>query len=326
MRNFCAAAKRDGLHRRLSLANMGRVLAVAAALTPAVGCRREKGGSAAAAGPPTGASTRPATTSAPADLDEAARRRAAEMLARLPEAFHAVVRPPFVVIGDFSAGQLERLTQGSVISPARAMATSYFRRGPDKVITVLLFSGDDSYRRWAEKLLGDTDLPHFGYYKPDSRTLVMNIATGAGTLVHELTHALIVYDFPDVPTWFNEGLASLHEQCQVGRDEIEGLPNWRLPALQKAVREKKLRPLREVLTRDDFYGPLQGANYAQARYFVMYLQRQGLLRKFYRDFRESHEGPDASVKAVERVFGRKLELIEADFLKWVMTLRFPPTG
>jgi predicted DNA-binding transcriptional regulator YafY len=58
-------------------------------------------------------------------------------------------------------------------------------------------------------------------------------------LAHELTHALIVYDFPDVPTWFNEGLGSLHEGCRIERTRIVGVPNWRLGPFQKAIREKK---------------------------------------------------------------------------------------
>ena len=85
----------------------------------------------------------------------------------------------------------------------------------------------------------------YGYYKPQQRTLVMNISTGGGTLVHELTHALIDFDFPLVPDWFNEGLASLHEACHILPDEsrIEGLTNWRLPGLQQAVAERRLPSL-----------------------------------------------------------------------------------
>ena len=44
----------------------------------------------------------------------------------------------------------------------------------------------------------------------------MNIGTGGGTLVHELTHSLIAFDFPHVPDWFNEGLASLPSDAGSG--------------------------------------------------------------------------------------------------------------
>ena len=244
------------------------------------------------------------------------------MLARLDGSFNAVVRPPFVVIGNASPRRVEATASGSVVRPAKAMWRRYFRKKPTHVITILLFRDAKTYKHWAKKLYKNADPPYFGYYRPGDRTMVMNIATGTGTLVHELTHALIVYDFPAVPLWFNEGLASLHEGCRVLGDNIIGVVNWRLPALQKAVRAKKLRPLRELITRDDFYGRQRGLNYAQARYFVMYMQKRGLLQKFYKHFRAHHDGEAAAVKAVEHVFGAKLEKVESDYLKWVMTLRW----
>ena len=67
------------------------------------------------------------------------------------------------------------------------------------------------YRRLAKKWFDEDDVPHFGFCRRDG-TMLMNISTGGGTLVHELVHALIRPDFPNVPTWFNEGLASLYEQ------------------------------------------------------------------------------------------------------------------
>jgi hypothetical protein len=164
--------------------------------------------------------------------------------------------------------------------------------------------------------------PYFGYYQPTDRRMVMNINTGTGTLVHELTHALIVYDFPNVPTWFNEGLASLHEQCSVREETIIGLTNWRLPGLQSALKKGTLRPLRDLVTKRDFYGRLQGDNYAQARYFVMYMQTKGLLREFHKHFRAHHSGRNADVQAIEHVFGRKIGDVEKTFIAWVKTLRF----
>ena len=257
-------------------------------------------------------------------LARACKAQADALKKRLDGTFSIRVDPPFVSAGNMTAAQLGVYTRGSVLRPARAMWASYFNAKPDKVITVLLFAGDTSYKTWAKKLFNDTDLPHFGYYSPSSRTLVMNINTGTGTLVHELTHALVVYDFPRQPTWFNEGLASLHEQCSVGTTLITGYTNWRLPALQKAIADKTLRPLRDLVTQRDFYGRLRGLNYAQARYFVMYMQKQHLLKTFYEHFRGAHKGGRAvdDVKAIEHVFGKKLPEIETAFIAWVKTLRY----
>jgi len=269
----------------------------------------------------------------PAELADACRKAAEKLRDRLDETFNVTVRPPFVVAGNCSAERLGGYIKWSVVRPAEAMWKSYFEKKPTAVITILLFADGRSYKHWAKELFGDTDLPHFGYCRRDG-VLVMNIATGTGTLVHELTHALIKYDFPQVPDWFNEGLSSLHEQCNVRDDVVVGLVNWRLPGLQKALREGSLRPLRQLVTADDFYGRLQGINYAQARYFVMYMQQRGVLAKFYKTFRDMHaerakagrrdepaEAP-IDVRAIEQTFGCSVDEIDAACRKWVMTLRF----
>jgi len=275
--------------------------------------------------PATHPATRPAATQEkypPARLAAACRQQGLALGRRLDDTFTVTVHPPFVVAGNMPAERLKGYANGSVLRPAGAMWAGYFRKRPDKVITVLLFADGKSYRKWAERLFGDRKVPYFGYYKPASRTLVMNIATGTGTLVHELTHALIVYDFADVPTWFNEGLASLHEQCNVGESVITGLVNWRLPALQKAIRDGKLRPLSDLVTKRDFYSRLSGLNYAQSRYFVMYMQHRRLLKRFYAYFREHHSGAGADVKAVQHIFGKDIDAVEKNFLTWVKTLKF----
>ncbi|MCD6303932.1 MAG: hypothetical protein J7M21_03100 [Planctomycetes bacterium] len=259
----------------------------------------------------------------PAALVAACRRRAEAVPALGAAAgvkLNVIVRAPFVVAGDLPPRRLESCAASSVLRPAGAMWASYFREKPTRPITILLLAGEAGYKRLARRDYPAGGEPHFGYYVSADARMVMNIATGTGTLVHELTHALIEYDFPDVPSWFNEGLASLHEQCVVRPDVIIGLVNWRLPALKAAIRAGTLRPLAELLSRRDFYGRRQGMNYAQARYFVMYMQKRGVLRDFYKYFRAHHRGEGADVRAVEHVFGRKIERIEKDFLAWLKTL------
>lgn len=277
-------------------------------------------------------SSRPGAASAPATpekypsdvLREACEKKAREVRNQLDDSFSVVVRPPFVVAGNFQARQVGAYAEQTIAAAARAMWASFFQTKPDKVIVAYLMRDEKSYREWAKKLFDDEDVSYYGYYKPGERALVMNIGTGGGTLVHELTHALIVYDFPDVPTWFNEGLGSLHEQCNLADDHIVGLVNWRLTGLQEAIRAGKLRPLRDMLEDKDFYGKDRGNNYAQARYLCQYMQEKKLLPTFYKYYRENHAGAEAGVKAVEHVSGQKIEDVEKDYIAWVKTLRFPP--
>ncbi|MBS3735104.1 MAG: hypothetical protein KGY99_09290 [Phycisphaerae bacterium] len=283
------------------------------------------------------AESQPATRAAPypAPALAAACEVAAERLRdRLPPDYVFIVRPPFVVAGrpvmrtGGASVSLERIVSETIVRAARAMWASYFRHRPTRPVVALLFPDAAAYMHWAGALFGDTDLPKFGYCRRDG-VLVMNIATGTGTLIHELTHALIAPDFRGVPTWFNEGLACLHEQCRIGDDRIIGLCNWRLPALQTAVAAGRLRPLRELVTARDFRGRLEGLNYAQARYFVQYLQHRGLLHRFYRTLRRLHavagRRPDegsVDVHAIETVCGADIDVVDASWRRWVMQLRY----
>jgi hypothetical protein len=258
-------------------------------------------------------------------LAEALRRKAALLARELGDDCAVVVRSPFVIAGDMTKARLDRWHRDTIAPAAEALANLYFDVPPSQPITVLLFTGEESYNRFAKQLYGDENVSVYGYYKPDKRTLVMNIATGGGTLVHELTHALMAFDFPDVPDWFNEGLASLYEQCQFGekngRRTIEGLVNWRLPKLQQSIRDEKLGSLESLFTADDFRGRNVGLNYAQARYFCMYLQQQGLLADYYRAFRDNRKEDPQGVRAAEQVLGEAWKAIDSDFRAWVLLLK-----
>jgi len=272
--------------------------------------------------------SRPAS-SAPAGPDRgtlAARCRAEAQAIRNDSraGLSVVVAPPFVVAGELPGADLARWTQRTILPAAERLLAKFFARRPGEPVVIYLFRDEPSYRRFAKDLFGDVDVPHFGYYKPKAHTLVMNIATGGGTLVHELTHALVDFDFPRIPEWFNEGLASLYEQCRFDRQDIVGLTNWRLPALQRALAEGRLRPLGRLITAGDFHGPTEGLNYAQARYFCMYMQSEGVLERFYKTFRDRFERDPTGLRFVEEVFGgRSIEQIDRRYRAWLRTLRWP---
>jgi len=126
-------------------------------------------------------------------------------------------------------------------------------------VPVLVFRGGESYNRNCETLFGERGISIYGYYKPKFRTLVLNLGTGQGTLLHELTHALADFDFPQMPDWLNEGLASLHEQSRFRADDegpwLEGLVNWRLKGLKDVTEAGQLRSLALLLASPTFRGP-----------------------------------------------------------------------
>ena len=254
-------------------------------------------------------------------------RVADQLLPLLGAECHAIVRPPFVLAGDLDAAGLDMWHRDTIAPAMRAMARELLDASPSEPITVLLLATESSYNYYAEKLFGDRGVSIYGYYKPGLRTLVMNIGTGGGTLVHELTHALVDFDFPEIPDWFNEGLASLHEQCRFRENQhgptIEGLENWRLPGLQQAIRARKLGSIESLLATDEFRGRQEGLNYAQARYFCLYLERRGLLDDFYRRFRDTHVGDPRGSRALAAVVPdfSSAEL-DQQFQDWVLTLEY----
>ncbi len=163
-----------------------------------------------------------------------------------------MVSPPFIVAGDGDVDRVNHYLNSTIRAAADAMHKNFFDHAqPDKPIVILLFESDEPYRRLAKQWFGDEDISRFGYFRHDN-VMLMNVGTGTGTLVHELTHALIKPDFPQVPSWFNEGLASLFEQCTLDNGDIRGLPNWRLPDLQNAIRKNELRSLEGMMSDNDF--------------------------------------------------------------------------
>jgi hypothetical protein len=238
-----------------------------------------------------------------------------------------IISPPFVVAGDGGPRRVQGYVDHTIRASADALQRKFFDAKPDEPVLILLFESAEPYQRLAKDWLGDTDVSRFGYFRRDN-IMVMNVGTGTGTLVHEMVHALIRPDFPDVPNWFNEGLGSLFEQCTFVRgddgNDIRGLVNWRLPALQKAIRKNDLRPLAKLIEDPHFYDDDHvGVNYAQARYLLMFLQESEKLAPLYRDFRATREEDPTGLKQFKRTIApQSIEQFEIDWRKWVLSLRF----
>lgn len=240
------------------------------------------------------------------------------------ENFSYTVTGPFVIAGNGSRAKLARYRDGTIRAAARALHATYFDKQPSEPVLILLFESAGPYQRLAKKWFDDDDVPHYGFFRRSDHVMLMNVGTGTGTLVHELVHALLAPDFPDCPDWFNEGLASLYEQCSLDDDTITGHENWRLPAIQDAIRTGELRPLEEMIADERFYGEdLVGLNYAQARYLMFYLQEKGLLADYYKRFRDNVKEDATGLATLKKVLKTDdLAGFEKDWRKWVLTLRF----
>jgi hypothetical protein len=275
---------------------------------------------------PENAGTAEAARRPAAITDKDCERQAARLQTRLPHGFTVVTACPFVVAGDEDAHTVRARADRTVRWAVRMLKKDYFTRDPEHVITIYLFRDRPSYLKHARLLFEQEPPSPYGYYSAEHRALVMNIATGGGTLVHEMVHPFVSADFPRCPAWLNEGLASLYEQCAERDGHIHGLTNWRLAGLQKAIRDGKLPSFRELTATTDagFYGEGSPLRYAQARYLCYYLQEKGLLVRFYREFRRDAPRDPTGYRTLQRVLDESdMHAFQKRWQDFVLRLRFP---
>jgi hypothetical protein len=248
--------------------------------------------------------------------------RAKELEKKLKgQGYTVLVEAPFVVVGDSPAKEVKRVATGFLRRKTALLEKEYFAKRPDRVLEVWLFRNKTTFFKGAKKFFNDDPGTPYGYYSPDANALIMN-ASGLGTLSHELVHPYMEANFPDVPSWFNEGLASLYEAVGEKNDRIYGYPNWRLPNLKKEIKAKTLPKLTALLatTRDQFY-EANYDSYAYARYIVYYLQEHGKLQDFYKKFHDDKKDLTGA-SALKAVLGEDLESFEPKWRKWVLEIQW----
>ena len=242
---------------------------------------------------------------------------------KLPKGFSVVVQPPFVVIGNHHVNVVRKYSTNIVKWTVDNIKKQYFEKDPKNILDVWLFKDKQTYEFYNRKLFGSDPGTPFGYYSSLHKSLVMNISTGGGTLVHEIVHPFMESNFPECPSWFNEGLASLYEQSMEKNGKIIGLVNWRLTGLHKSIKEKDLPTFKELCSTTDyqFYNSRKGNNYAQARYLCYYLQENGLLEKYYKEFTGNVKNDPDGFETLKKVLKvDDMKQFQEKWEKWVLTL------
>ena len=261
----------------------------------------------------------PVARPAPPDTDPAL----LALKRRMPAGFHAVAEPPFVVACEGDARTARRHAEQTVRWAVRLLQQDFFPADPDRVLEIWLFDGNDSYRKHTRQIFDDQPTTPFGYYSARHGALIMNIATGGGTLVHEIVHPFVAANCSDCPSWLNEGLGSLFEQCRERGGHIEGLTNWRLDGLQRAIRDKQTIPLGQLVATStaEFYGENSALHYAMARYLLYWLQEQGRLRPFWRDFVAARNDDPTGAATLQKALGTEdLAEFQQQWERWALTL------
>uniref|UniRef100_A0A7C2P1T6 DUF1570 domain-containing protein n=1 Tax=Schlesneria paludicola TaxID=360056 RepID=A0A7C2P1T6_9PLAN len=255
-----------------------------------------------------------------AELEQACDDWARDVVQDIPESWAVISRSPFVLMGDLSDNELHDLWRRTVAPTARALSVGYFDRLPQQPILLVVLSSDESYRA-ALTFLGHSGRHEYaGLYDREERRLVFNLSTGEGTLAHELTHALAHADFPEMPEWFDEGLASLHEECQFSDDGLRlvGLANWRGEALRQAYQRQQLPTLTQFVNHRFGSRGRTALEYAYARYLCLYLQERQVLEAFYRKCRANAElDPTGGWSLFEVLGTNDPDRADREFRRWL---------
>ncbi len=254
----------------------------------------------------------------------------AQLEKRVPDGFTMVVQSPFVVIGDESPQMVRQRAANTVKWAVDKLKQDYFQRDPAEIIDIWLFRDNASYTNHARLLFNETPTTPFGYYSTAHNALIMNIATGGGTLVHEIVHPFMRANFPSCPAWFNEGLASLYEASMEKGGHIQGTINWRFKGLEQAIKDGKTISFQQLTSMSDaeFYGGASGPSYsqyyAQARYLCFYLQEKGLLVKFYHQLVANAKSDPTGYATLKKVLGETdMQAFKKKWEKFILELRAP---
>ncbi len=224
---------------------------------------------------------------APLDIPVACRQAVEYWKRQLGGQGCAIAHPPFVLAGTLDEAVLQAWHEQTVQPAASVLGKQYFDQCPDRPITILLFQDETTYRAEAKRLFGDCEISRHGYYRPHLHTMLVNVSDGCSALLHELTHALMAFDYPEAPAWLREGLATLYEDCQIDAGSVNLVPQagsrWR--TLEDALRHGRLPSLESLFCEPQFDGPNRPVYYALAQHFCLYLAQQDKMAPVYRAVR-----------------------------------------
>ena len=254
-------------------------------------------------------------------LRERARRELGEKVS------FALVHERFLMVG--SPGWGASGVQSSAAFSERvlgALLTGRFDRLPTHTLPVYLFGDVSSYEAYCKKQYGGACISPYGFFSPSDRRLVMNVGLGIGSLSHELVHPIVEVDFPEAPTWLNEGIASLFEApLMPKKGEIHGAKNWRYPRLQAALlspreRDKVTLDALFALSDEQFRGDDESLNYALARYVCQWLDGRQQLWTFYRGWRDGVATDRFGKKAFQAATGQTTTEANDAWSRWARQL------
>ncbi|QDV31069.1 hypothetical protein Spb1_30070 [Planctopirus ephydatiae] len=251
------------------------------------------------------------------DVQEAANQLRME----LGTDFQILARAPFVLASDSTMEDLQWMYANVLLPSQHALSISYFDSPVNKPIKIILVKSAARWNSLRPRWPGFRPVEYAGFYSRDDHCIAINLETGIGSLAHELTHALIHSDFENCPEWFDEGLASLHEECEFNETAtaLKGLPNWRYQHFREALHRSQAPALKILISQPFATSNAPAIEYAHSRLFCIYLQQQGVLESFYRRLRRSTAAKDSAIILCQLTKTVDLDQLNSQFIDWART-------
>ena len=172
---------------------------------------------------------------------------------------------------------------------------------------LILVLGDEPHqlRRISEDLYPGAPIPNapfFGFYHQPDRLIMATALGGYGTVLHELLHALVQDDFPGVPLWLEEGMATLFERSDWSVARLIPAPNWRMELITS-----------EQVLEDNFFSGIgnnaevTAEQLSSIRLLFTYLDNNDQLAELYSTVKQ--QGADTPLV-------QALETVGFDSAKW----------
>lgn len=231
----------------------------------------------------------------------------------------------FVVFSDMNDELTYKLIDNDLRNTIEAMSNNYVNKLPDVVTPIFLFEKYDNYKEFVMENydIPENDISPYGFYKISKNVIVIRYVSWKGSILHETTHRFVKSDFPEAPSWFDEGFASLNEKSSFKNGNLIGEFSFRILPLRRAINENTYTGIKHLMETDDdeLYGKRTSYYYAQSRYLLMYLQEKGLLETYYKNFRDGFKNDITGIANLEKVTGKSIKALDEELLNYIKSFK-----
>lgn len=243
----------------------------------------------------------------------------------LPSGFLVTKYKYFIIFSDLDENLTYTLIESDVKNTITAMTGNYVEKFPGEVTPIIIFNEFDSYKKFVLNNydIEEHDLSPYGFFKISKNVIVIRYVSWKGSILHEITHRFTRSDFPDIPSWFDEGFAALHEKSTFKNENLVGEFSWRIISIRRAFENNNYTGLKLLMeTNDDeLYGKRSSFYYAQSRYLLMMLQQKGLLKEYYKLFRDTYTKDESGVSQLEKIMKKPINEIDEELEEYVKSFK-----